>query len=676
MTDARRAHVVANPRLGTLGLRGGRRAASAVRVGKVELGQGILTALAQIAADALALPLTRSGWSPPHTAHGPDEGLTAGSLSVLQTGPALRHVGGVVRALAGPTVARVDEYVARIAALDPDTDLHDGRAPSDAGRAPVGRRPQRAAARPARQGARPAPLPRRPAAPGPAARPGAAAAVARCAPAGRRRADSARHRGVDAGARRLVPRRGRRARGRRRPGARAARRATPGGTSATCCPTRTTWPPGCAPGPHEEMPVLDEASAAGAGPASSGDVLPSRSWPTPRSRRARRRAVGPTTGVHVWSAQPGHPRAARRASPRPSASPPTTVVVEHVENAGCYGHNAADDAAFDAVAARPRGARSAGAGALDPPRRAGLGTALPGDDGDLAATGWTDGRITGWTPRRLEPGAQLAARLRRHARPAGRRPPRGADAAAARRRPAPGRRRRDDPQRAPGYDVGPRRVAGHRKLDSPLRTSAMRALGALPQRLRDRVASSTSWPRPPAPTRWSSGSTTSTTRAARRVLETAAPARRLGRRRLPEDVGRGLGLRPLQGPRRLLRGRRRGRAVHREVRVRRLDGRRRRRPGGQPRRRPQPARGRRDAGHAAGRCKERVRFDRRRMLERPTGRPTRSCASPRPPVVDVHLVERRRPRRSGPARPPRARPRPRSPTPSTRPSASASATSP
>ncbi|MGH3345901.1 MAG: molybdopterin cofactor-binding domain-containing protein, partial [Nocardioides sp.] len=30
----------------------------------------------------------------------------------------------------------------------------------------------------------------------------------------------------------------------------------------------------------------------------------------------------------------------------------------------------------------------------------------------------------------------------------------------------------------PGYDVGPRFVAGHRKTDSPLRTSAMRALGA------------------------------------------------------------------------------------------------------------------------------------------------------------------------------------------------------
>ena len=57
-----------------------------------------------------------------HTTEGPDEGLTAGSLSVLQAGPALRHVGAVVRALAGPTDAQAT-YVERIAELDPMTDL-------------------------------------------------------------------------------------------------------------------------------------------------------------------------------------------------------------------------------------------------------------------------------------------------------------------------------------------------------------------------------------------------------------------------------------------------------------------------------------------------------------------------------------------------------------------------
>ena len=39
---------------------------------------------------------------------------------------------------------------------------------------------------------------------------------------------------------------------------------------------------------------------------------------------------------------------------------------EHVENAGCYGHNAADDAAFDAVLLARAVPGPAGAGAVEP----------------------------------------------------------------------------------------------------------------------------------------------------------------------------------------------------------------------------------------------------------------------------------------------------------------------
>lgn len=61
-----------------------------VTSGKVELGQGITTALAQIAAEALGVPLDRIRMQPPSTAYSPDEGVTSGSLSVAEGGKALR----------------------------------------------------------------------------------------------------------------------------------------------------------------------------------------------------------------------------------------------------------------------------------------------------------------------------------------------------------------------------------------------------------------------------------------------------------------------------------------------------------------------------------------------------------------------------------------------------------
>jgi len=114
------AHIVANPRLGTWLTVSGARVE--VHVGKVELGQGIMTALAQISADSVGLPLDSIRMVPAHTG-GPDQGLTAGSLSVLQAGPALRHLGGVVRTLTSGPLDSPEAYVERIGTLDPDTDL-------------------------------------------------------------------------------------------------------------------------------------------------------------------------------------------------------------------------------------------------------------------------------------------------------------------------------------------------------------------------------------------------------------------------------------------------------------------------------------------------------------------------------------------------------------------------
>ncbi|HEY3685200.1 MAG TPA: molybdopterin cofactor-binding domain-containing protein [Streptosporangiaceae bacterium] len=77
-----------------------------VRVGKVELGQGILTALAQIAADELDVSLERLRMAPAGTDAGPDEGFTAGSMSVAMSGAALRQACAEVRAAFVAAAAR------------------------------------------------------------------------------------------------------------------------------------------------------------------------------------------------------------------------------------------------------------------------------------------------------------------------------------------------------------------------------------------------------------------------------------------------------------------------------------------------------------------------------------------------------------------------------------------
>jgi CO/xanthine dehydrogenase Mo-binding subunit len=68
-----------------------------VSPGKVEIGQGIVTALAQIAADELDLELSRVRMVRATTAGSPNEGVTSGSLSVQQSGRAVRHVCADVR---------------------------------------------------------------------------------------------------------------------------------------------------------------------------------------------------------------------------------------------------------------------------------------------------------------------------------------------------------------------------------------------------------------------------------------------------------------------------------------------------------------------------------------------------------------------------------------------------
>jgi nicotinate dehydrogenase subunit B len=68
-----------------------------VSPGKVEIGQGIVTALAQIAADELDVDIARIRMVRASTAASPNEGVTSGSLSIQQSGRAIRHACAEIR---------------------------------------------------------------------------------------------------------------------------------------------------------------------------------------------------------------------------------------------------------------------------------------------------------------------------------------------------------------------------------------------------------------------------------------------------------------------------------------------------------------------------------------------------------------------------------------------------
>jgi CO/xanthine dehydrogenase Mo-binding subunit len=67
--------------------------------GKVELGTGVRTALAQIVAEELDVPFTRVHMVMGDTARTPDEGYTAGSMTINSSGGALRHAAAEARSI-------------------------------------------------------------------------------------------------------------------------------------------------------------------------------------------------------------------------------------------------------------------------------------------------------------------------------------------------------------------------------------------------------------------------------------------------------------------------------------------------------------------------------------------------------------------------------------------------
>lgn len=486
------AHVVANPRLGSwlsvtddghLG----------VRVGKVELGQGILTALAQIAADALRVPLHLVRMLPAHTGVGPDEGLTAGSTSTAQAGPALRHVGAVtlreVTRLAasawhvpvgdvevGDGVVRCGERSASIVHLvrmvDPDTDLRVAVADREAQHRSVGTSaprldlPDKVLGRPRYLAdLRPAGLMF-----GRVLRPPSVGATLtnlddRTWGPGVQVVRDGSFVGVVA------------------PDEATADRALETLRGAATWAERDLLPDEDAvgdflrAGPHDDLEVLAE-DLGDAGPDAT--VLRA-AYSRPFLAHA---SIAPSCGVARWDGEQVHVQShsqgihqLRDAIGAALGLAASQVTVEHVENAGCYGHNAADDAAFDAVLlartvpGRPVQVRWSREDELT------WGPLASAMAVDVEAR-LVDGRVRGWSydvwsqGHSSRPGyAGVPGLLAGN---------HGAD-------PLPAPAAMDPPPAAGGgttrnavplYDVGPRRVVGHRLTRTPIRTSAMRALGA------------------------------------------------------------------------------------------------------------------------------------------------------------------------------------------------------
>ncbi|GIJ60657.1 xanthine dehydrogenase family protein molybdopterin-binding subunit [Virgisporangium aurantiacum] len=466
-----------------------------VRVGKVELGQGILTALAQLAADELDVTLAQIRMLPANTATGPDEGYTAGSMSIVDSGPALRLAAANVRALfvgaaaeklnVDPAAITVDSGrftaptgATTYAELAHAVDLNIAADPGIAVKSTAAQRiagtsvprldlPDKVAGRP--RFIHDLRLPGqhygrvvRP--PSPGARLNAVEATALRASHIVFVRDGA-FLGVIA------------------PDEAAAVRAAETVRAAATWDERDTLPDDddldgyLRAGPHETVVAVDD----GAGP-HEGTVL-SATYSRPFLAHA---SMAPSCGVARWSAGGvevwTHSQGItplRDAIATTLHLDPETVTVQHVEGAGCYGHNAADDAAFDAVLlarAVPGVPVQVMWTRQDELSWAPFGSAMTAD---VTATLGPNGRLTSWTydlysqGHTARPGyaggvpgllsATMLAEPAVYPPPAD--PPVAGGAGSLR-------------NAIPGYDVGVRRITGHRLLAPRVRSSALRALGA------------------------------------------------------------------------------------------------------------------------------------------------------------------------------------------------------
>ncbi len=461
--------VAANPRLsqwvtvlpdGTIG----------VRVGKVELGQGILTALAQVAAEELDVPMERVRMLAAHTTAGPDEGLTAGSMSIIEAAPAVRLVCANVR----DRYARAGDPGYRTTDVDLDVD-------ADAGVPLADPSAYRVVGTSATRLDLPDKIAGRPRFIADLRLPGQLFGRVLRPPSPRARLLSLDEAAVGDDV--LVVRDGSFL------GVVAADE-TQADADLDRLRRAATWAEEddlpderdvvafLRSAPSELVSVVDDGET----PATSGPTLTAR-YSRPYLAHA---SIAPGCGVarweadgtlSVWSSSQGVHRL-RDAIAGALDLDPDAVVVEHVENAGCYGHNSADDAAFDAVL---------------------LARAVPGRPVQVR---WSRQDELTWAPFGSAMAAEVSARLdgtgaiaawtydvwsQGHTARPGYRGVSGLLAGRHLERPLPAPPAADPPDAngggstrnsVPLYDVGSRRIRGHRVEDDSIRASALRALGA------------------------------------------------------------------------------------------------------------------------------------------------------------------------------------------------------
>ena len=467
--------------------------------GKVEIGQGILTALRQIVAEELDVSPARIRMVAANTAISPDEAVTSGSQSIQHSGAALRQVCAEVRNLfLQAAAARLRVPALQLAVEDGDFVSSEGRTSYWALASGI------SLDREATGGVRPKAFAQHRVVGTPAARIDLpdkvfgrphylhdlepegllhGRVVRGPAPAQRiRRSDESRARGVD-GLMAVV-----------RDGdflGVVASSEAAAIEAARLLAADTEWegtaalPDGNAlgdwlTGVPADTTIVDERVGAGEGAvARTLRAVYTRPYIAHAS-------LGPSCALAVWRGDRlevwSHSQGIfnlRRDLALTFGTPPEHVVVQHVEAAGCYGHNGADDVALDAAllarAVPGRTVRTQWSrtdeltwSPLSPAMRVAIEADVDGE-GDILAwrhAVWSNGH--GTRPGREKTPALRAAAMLAQPFMA----PLAVDAPLARGGGA-------ERNAVPGYDFPAWKVTKHRLLAMPLRTSALRSLGAI-----------------------------------------------------------------------------------------------------------------------------------------------------------------------------------------------------